>query len=638
MAHPGKITKYSLLQNKTLSNYYYSSIVEKPISSVYNIYFNKEKSINNSGKSPNNNSSSCRQIKTPLYNRTFFSPRKKNKRINYKILFPKSNIIKSQRNNCSIEYSLSYITSPNREEMNSFQNSNIIHPDVYIRKNNIAISQIRSSSQNNLINEIKNRNKAGLAFLTLTPNNNDYHYDKKDKNMIKSKSNSINTDNNCDSQMNNNHNIININLYNEKNNYIENNIINKIYMNKNRKNNSNDKINNASLNKSSRNTIKNESDILTERRFIPRRTNYSFYYSTNNHNHNYNNNNKNIKRNNKIINRTLNKGMIMMKKNSKKKINYLPKVERNTTKKYNLASVIKIQSIMRGYLLNKKLDKYLRDYARLNEGIKILEKKYKRYLFDILKNIKQSKKYCKTSDILCHNNRNNIKNDKKNMELQLKINELINEKKELQNNYQNLKEFINKHKELEKENQDLKQEIIKLKQKNNKLLFQLQKNEYINYNKYKKYIIQKQNDINIISSHINDLIFAKYNSGKKYDKSEFFTLGSEGKDNEEQHKNEKNETLKINSLRNLFKNLEKNYKYNLYKNFIRFYYNGKYNEKYNTLNNQNSFTDMRQISVFNRRYKNENQSIQNNINNVFNGMSIKTLSDNSSSMLTKENV
>ena len=639
MAQPRKITNYNLAANKALSNYTYSSILEKPISSVYNIYINKEKINKGSIKSQNNNSSSCRQIKTPLYNNPFYSPSKNDKKLNYKKLYPKNKEIETQRNNCSIECSLSYRASPNREYIRSLKNTNTIHPDVYVRKNNIAISHTRSLSQNNLIKAFRNKKSKGPAFLTLTQRNNDYYYnskkEKNDKNIIKthynSNDNSHNNSNN-NSQLNNNHNIININLYNEKNSFIENNIINQIYMNKNRKNNSNNKIIKTSNNSSSRNnnnTNNNESVILTERKVIPRRTNYSFYYNTNNHN---NITYKTNRKNNNIINRLRNKGIVMIKHNSKKKINNLPKVERKKPKNYNLSSVVKIQSVMRGYLLNKKLDKYLRDYARINEGIKILEKNYKINLFDKLKKIKRTKKYSFPKNILHKNNsNNNLKNNNnnKNIELQFKINELINEKKELQNNYQNLKEFIKKYKELMKENQDLKKEIIKLKQKNTELSFQLQIKEFSNYNKLKKYIIQKQNEININSPESVELILTKYNSGKKYDKSEFFTLGSDGRDNEEIYQIDRNNNMKINKLRNIIKNKEKNIKYNLFKNFLKFYYNGKYNQK--IINYQNCINDIKQIRVFNTRYVIDNQNSQ---NNGFNGMSIKTLSDNSSSILT----
>jgi hypothetical protein len=155
----------------------------------------------------------------------------------------------------------------------------------------------------------------------------------------------------------------------------------------------------------------------------------------------------------------------------------------------------------------------------------------------------------------------------------------------LQNNYKNLKEFILKYNELEKENQELKKEIIKLKQKNNELLsLKANKTNYLNnykYNKYKykKYIIEKQSGIDIISLKRVHLIYRQYNHNKKNGNlGEFFTLGSIGKENNDNCGTEKNGELKNNKLKNLFKKKENNDKYYLFKKFIKFYYNGIYNQ------------------------------------------------------------
>ena len=618
MAQRREITNYNLSQNRTLNYEYYSSKTktEKPISNVYNIYLNKEKMNKGLNKIPNCNSVSKGKKKVPLYNNPFYSPRKIQKRTNYKLLYPKRKEYKSMRNQGSIEYSSSYVAS-SKNELSTFQNHHTIHPDIYIKKKSVVYSPKRCLSQKN-VNSVIN-NKLGSSYLTLTPSKVENYYNKENiKNNLKN-----NVNNNSQNNKNQNQNIININLYNEKNNYIENNFINKIYMNKNKngKNITNDKAINTSFNNS---IINNNESIInyTERKIIPRRTNYSFYYSNSNHS----------KKNNNIINRNQIKNVGTFQNNSKKKINYLPKVQRKISKRYDLSSIIKIQSIIRGYLLNKKLDKYLRHYAKLNNGIKLLEKKYKRNLFNNLKKIRQYKKYNISKNTFYNKKKystNNIKNEK-NIELQYKINELINEKKELQNNYQNLKEFIRKYNELEKENQELKNEIIKLKQKNNELLFPSNKNRnfYTNYNfnKYKRYIIQKQNELSIISPKKFDLIYKKYTINKRYDNiCEFFTLGNDGKDNEEIIQSEKKVSLKANKLRNLVKNKENKKKYILLKYFMRFYYKGicYQNIFYNPLLS-NNIKSMSPISELIKKYNNESQ------NNLYNCMSIKTLSDNSS--------
>ena len=384
-------------------------------------------------------------------------------------------------------------------------------------------------------------------------------------------------------------------------------------MNKNKRNNT---IYGIKTNYSQNSSITNNSESLfnTERKDIPRKSNYSFYYCPKNY---QNNNNE----------------CFFSKNNSKRKTNNLPIVQRKSNRQYNESSIIKIQSVIRGYLLNKKLDKYLRHFMKINNAIKIIEKIFIKQLIEVLKRNKRNRKnynfrniyYSKRNDSINSINKNqNLEN---NIELQTKINELINEKKELQNNYDNLKEFIKKYKELEKQNQALKNEIEKLKEKNNELLVQLNKNKRplfnYNLNKYKRYVIQKQKELNIISPKNVDIIYRKYNLNKEIklcdNKNGFFTLGIDGKENEEI---EEKESLKKNELRFLVKNKENQIKFKLFKSFVKFYFNGLCGQKIMNipinLNNGNSNT-----FFMNRRYINYD-------NNLLNCMSIKTLSDNSS--------
>ena len=626
MSHRRNITNNNINYNRSLNNYeaYSKDKEEKPISSVYNIYFSKEKTNNSFNKISVSNSPSTRQRKLPIYHTLFYSPNRLEKKINNKFLFPNNKNFKSLRSKYPTEYQSSFI-STSKKKMN---NNNII-PDIYISKNSIA-SPKRCFSGKNLKNVFKN--KLRNSYLTLTPNNLGNYYPNNNNRSLKK--NNIN--NKSESK---NPNIININLYNEKNNYIENNIINKIYMNKNRKiNKIYEKKINTSLNSSLTNNT--ESILLTERKAIPRRSNYSFYYCPNNANKNANRkvniNNKNIKNNNKnnSNNKVDVKKGIVVKKNPQKIVNNLPKVKRKTSKIYNESSIIKIQSIIRGYLLNKKLDKYLRHYIQINNAIQIIEKKFLRKIFYILKENKNNKKNYKFKNIYYNNKRQNtynniniLNNNEKNLELQSKINELINEKKELQNNYENLKQFIRKYKELENENKLMKNEINKLKQKNNELLTQLNQNRkaLFNYNMkmniYRRYTIQKQSDmnINIIAPKRFDIIFRKYNNTNKEIKKnennkDFFTLGSDGRDNEEIIQEEKI----INKLRILINKKENKIKFILFKAFTKWHYNGLINIMNIPINISNSKTQ-------NRRYNNSENS-----NNLFNCMSIKTLSENSS--------
>ena len=201
---------------------------------------------------------------------------------------------------------------------------------------------------------------------------------------------------------------------------------------------------------------------------------------------------------------------------------------------------------------------------------------------------------------------------------------------EIQNNYDNLKEFIKKYKELENENKLIKNEIEKLKQKNKELLTKLNYNKQpifnYNINKYKKYTIQEQISLNIISQKKVDLIYNKYNVNKEIknnnNKNDFFTLGTGNDDEIDQE--EKSETLKKYKLLNLINKKDNKIKFFLFKYLVKFYYNGIYNQQFieipiiiNKKVNNNSF---------NKRYNNNSDYS----NCLFNRMSIKTLSDNSS--------
>ena len=158
MSHIRNITKYNFIKKNPLNNIESNfSKIEKPISSVYNIYFNKEKLSNSFSKIPISNSPSSRQRKIPIFNSLFYSPHKINKKVNNNIFFPKSKNYKSQKDICSIESS--YITN-SKKEIN-----NTIHPDVYIRKKSIVASPKRCFSEKNF----KIKNKIGSSYLTLTP-------------------------------------------------------------------------------------------------------------------------------------------------------------------------------------------------------------------------------------------------------------------------------------------------------------------------------------------------------------------------------------------------------------------------------------------------------------------------------------
>ena len=595
MSHWEKKTNYSLSQNKNLNVKDNYSKLEKPISSVYNIYIKKQKISKSVNKIPVRSSPSHRQIYKPIFDNLFKSPNKLEKKINFRKIYLNSNHIYSQSYRLSSKYKTNFIKTSKKES------GNTINPKIYVRKKNVISPNKRCLSENNLNN--KNfKNKSKYSYLTLTPREIPLY--QKKQNLRKNIHSS--------SKSEKNQNIININLYNEKNNFIANNIINKIYMNKNRRNNT---IYGLKTNYSQNSSITNNSEsfVHSERKEIPRRSNYSFYYCP--------------KKNQKNS-----KECFIRRNNLKRKTNNLPRVQKNS-RQYNESSIIKIQSVVRGYLLYKKLDKYLRHFLKIKNAIEIIESIFSKQLIDVLKQNKKNRKnynfrniyYSKSNNTINSANKNN--NLENNIQLQTKINELINEKKELQNNYDNLKEFIRKYKELEKQNQTMKDEIERLKEKNNELLAQLNKNKRplfnYNLNKYKRYVIQKQKEFNIISLKKVDLIYKKYNLYKEIklynNKNNFFTLGIDGKENEEI---EEKESLKKNKLRFLIKNKENQIKFKLFKYFVKLYYNGLCGQKIMNipiyLSNRNS-----NATLINKRYNNYD-------NNLLNYMSIKTLSDNSS--------
>ena len=577
MEEPRRITYCNTTKNNNFVNYTDFSTTEKPLSSSYNIYYVKEKQNHKFNKNvllnkSQNNSPIFQCRKIPIYNNNlFYSPGGVIKMENVKS--PIKNYLNYQMSNKSFEYSPSLISSFKKEDFISSYN-NIINQDIYIRKTSYISSPKRCFSQGNMNgifnNNFKNKN------LTLSPSKGTF-YCKTIKNTEKKEFNG------------NNPKIININLYSGKNNYIENNILNKIYMNKNKAKNT---VFERRLNNSINNNLSNHENItLTERKLIPRRSNYSYFY---------NSNNNSIRKIDKSQNIQMNGGQ----KNPKKKINNLPKVQKKQSKKYNELLIIKIQSVVRGYLLNKKLDKYLRHYMHIKNGIKIVEKIFINKIINNLKQQRIKKRY----HINENKGNNKIKNNcesldynkksEKNIELQFKIKELINEKKELQNNYDNLKEFIRQFNELIREKHEMKNEIDKLKKEKNDLIIQLKTSKhFFTKNFIPKYIIDKQSDLNIIVPKKIDLIYPiKSNSKKEETKNNYFTLGNDGKDIDEIYPRNNIEIMRNNKLKYLL--LKKEY----YNKFILFKYFVKFN--YLKLNNQNKNNKKNQIDIFKRKLNN----------------------------------
>lgn len=608
MAERRKLTKNSTAKTKNAVNCNNFSTVDKPASNAYNSYLTKENLTNIANKTFFNNkikkntSTVCKK-KVPLYNNPFYSPNCIIKRVNYKILYPKNKTLKSPKTVYSCEYSSSFISSTKRDDIVTSPN-NTINPRVYIKKNTFFGSpkSFLSEDTTNRLFQSQIRN----SCLNLTPNIIETYNEVDDNNLketkLKNKNNNKHT--------NRNKNYININLYNKKNSYAENDAINKVYINKSKTRTSNKLIfkkkktkgiiNNNINENNGNNTMKERSSLS-----LP------FYYSNINV----------IKKIDKNID---------MKINPKTNIKCLSKIKKRKLKNYDESAIIKIQSVIRGYLLIKKLDNYLKHYMRINDGIKSLERSFKNKFFSILKKKKRiNRNYNKSQNKINVNRKvyfktlDNNKSNAKNAMLKNKIIELINEKNELQSNYDNLKEFIKKYNDLIKDNQEKQIEINKLKLKNNDLLAQLNniKESFNKLNsKNNNYIIQKENNISIIEPKRFDLIYPKNNINYE---NNFFTLG---KENEEVFQSINNEYKKMNKLKFLFHKQENNYKFNLFKNFLKFYYFGLYNQINIIPINYNRRSQLNAYNKFNF----------DNSNYLSKYMSIKTLSDNSSVLTDKK--
>ena len=516
----------------------------------------------------NNNYSHSEKIKIPLYNNLLYIETELNDNENEKYKYLTRN------NEKYLTELTSYHNLLTQKYINDLKTKQ--PKNIYIKKN-IIISPERSNSET----DFKKIFQTKLSNTQRSHNNIGNKIKKEIKKNMEPE------------EPKNNQNIININLIKEKNNYIENNIINEIYINKNKNNIS--KKNNLSLTNSiNRNEQKVKGMNLTERNSFQRRNNYIYHYFTNN---------ESFKNTTAYIKKEPNTQRNIIKK----KVNNLPKVNKKKVNNYNETFIIKIQSVFRGYLLNKSLDKILRHYINIKAADKIIKNIYIKKIFELLKNIKQWKRYLH-QNIYYNRNRNNSSNrslnknkDYLNKELQFKINELINEKNELQSNYKNLKEFMNHYKLLIIENTEMKKEIDNLKQKLN-LLLGNERNHKINKNK-----IQKQKDIKIIGTQN---IYLNQNSNI----NEFFTLGKELNDNQK----DINELTKY-KLKYLLKNKELKTKNLLHKYFYKLYYYDFFNPNIKSNKKNNN------VCVINKRYNNiENQ------NNMVTHISIKTLSDNSS--------
>ena len=353
----------------------------------------------------NNNYSHSEKIKIPLYNNLLYIETELNDNENEKYKYLTRN------NEKYLTELTSYHNLLTQKYINDLKTKQ--PKNIYIKKN-IIISPERSNSETDF----------KKIFQTKLSNTQRSH------NNIRNKIKKGIKKNMEPEEPKNNQNIININLIKEKNNYIENNIINEIYINKNKNNIS--KKNNLSLTNSiNRNEQKVKGMNLTERNSFQRRNNYIYHYFTNN---------ESFKNTTAYIKKEPNTQRNIIKK----KVNNLPKVNKKKVNDYNETFIIKIQSVFRGYLLNKSLDKILRHYINIKAADKIIKNNYIKKIFEFLKNIKQWKRYLH-QNIYYNRNRNNSSNrslnknkDYLNKELQFKINELINEKNELQSNYKNL--------------------------------------------------------------------------------------------------------------------------------------------------------------------------------------------------------
>ena len=480
----------------------------------------------------------------------------------------KNNLIKNQNNNNIIELTSRY----NYQASVDYLNKNNSKNNIYIKKS-IHILPHRCNSDREL-------NKDFLSKLINTQRAHSNSRNNNNKNLLNYKDYKIIKE--SDENYNNRQNIININLIKEKNNYIENNIINQIYINKN-------------SNKTKTDFYQMDLMNLTDRYSFKRRSNYIYNYLTNNESNRH-------------------KTSYQEKENIKniKRVNNLLKDK----DKYDEIFVIKIQSTIRGYLLNKRLDKTLRNYIKFKEANAIIKCFFKRKIFKIIFQKKYIKRYAH-QNIYYLKKRNYPKNilfhdDNENFHLQTKINELIKEKDELQTNYKNLKEFMNRYKQLISEKAQMLKEIDKLRKINNKLLLEQKENK----EKNNIYEIQRKNNLTI------------FNQKKLYNDKEIkntqnvnsiFISGKKQKENNTYIPNNKNE-LKRYKLKYLIKIKENKTQNILYKYFLKFHYYSLCNSTNNIDNNKPK------INVINRRYNN----IDNNQNNLLPYISIKTLSDNSS--------
>ena len=535
-------------------------------------------------KRKDNNYTNSEKIKIPLYNNPLYIKTETNpiENTNYE----------TQNENKIID--LTY--NQNFHNKKVLLNKNNSQKNIYVKKN-IRLSPQRCNSERELNNNF---------FLSKI--NNTYQTYSNSINNIKNKNyNRIKEINN------NNQNIININLIKEKNNYIENNIINKFYINKNKNRKNTTKVGKFSLSNSSINNktedIKKNIN-LTESNSFRRKSHYINHYLIKNDL-------------NKINNPTINQEK---ETNSKRTImNYLSKTTK-PIEEYNEFCIIKIQSVFRGFLLNKRLDKILRYYINIKEAEAIIKRFFQKKVIKNLIQFKQKKRYqhqniyyCKKRNYSQYDLNNVEKND--NIHLQMKINELINEKNQIQTNYNNLREFMNKYKQLINEKAEMLQEIDNLRKTINKL--QNIKRQKLTNNKAKViYIIQKQKSLKVIN-HKNMIINSNETNETKKDQNinAFLTLGKESIDNNDAMQNDKNELKKC-KIKYLLKNKENKIKIILNKYFYKFYYLGLKNNINKSENNKPK------ISVINRRYKVYNN--YENANNFLSHISIKTLSDNSS--------
>ena len=525
-------------------------------------------------KRKNNNINNSEKNRIPIYNNPFYIKTDINQSKNTNFLIPNEN------NNIGIKHNHNFSNNID------FLNKNDSQKNIYVKKN-MHISPQRCNSDRELNNNF------------FHPKLSNYHKIFSDgRNIIKNNNyNRIKIYN----DKNNSENIININLIKGKNNFIEKNKINHIYMNKNKKNISlggKFSLSNISL---SNKTEENVNSInLTERNSIQRKNNFFCHYSYNN-DFNYNKNQITLRENEANTKKTI----------TKKRINYLPRVIKSSIEEYNESYIIKIQSVIRGYLLNKRLDRILRYYINFKDANEIIKRFYKRKIFKVIKLFKHLKRYQHQNIYYSkkrnysQNKLNNIKN-KDNKNMIFKINELINEKNEQQINYKDLKGFMLNYKQLMIEKTEMLKEISKLRNTINKLQ-NIQEKNIINKNEKNFYLIQKQKSLKFLNqNNIN---------------ANNIELVKKSKDNINSIQNSKTK-LRISKLKYLLKNKENKTKIYLYKYFHKFYYLG-------LISNINKIENSKpKISVINRRYNVYNN--YENVNNFAPHISIKTLSDNSS--------